>query len=91
MRVNMGKFKFTVVFGKEACNYVDEHGVKATVEALETGELEALDGMWRTYEMDTEEDVKQLLQALDDAWGWDASTFDMERRPDGTFGVKYEK
>ena len=89
MRANMGKFKFTVVFGKEACNYADEHGVKKTVKAFNSGELN--EGMYRTYEMDTEEDVKQLLQALDDAWGWDASTFDMEQKPDGTFGVKYEK
>lgn len=70
----MKKKRFTVVFGTEACRYADEHSVKEAVELIQIGELE---GMWRTYEMDTEDDILQLTQVLSDAWGWDASTYEM--------------
>ena len=76
MLADMGKYKFTVVYGKEASYYADEHGVKETVKAFESGELN--EGMYHTYELDTENDVRQLLQALDDAYGWDAYFFDFD-------------
>ena len=79
------KKKLTVVFGTEACRYADEQGVKEAIELIQTGELE---GMWRTYEMDTEDDIHQLTQALDDAWGWDASTFELVQDENGKWGPK---
>lgn len=86
----MSKYRLTVIFGTAACDYADEHGTAETVKALESGELEALDGMWRTYELDTEADVQQLINALDDAWGWDASWFDTEQDQDGKWKPKYD-
>jgi hypothetical protein len=77
-----------VVFGKEASYYAEEHGTKKTVEALESGELP--EGMWRTYQLDTLEDADQLIQALDDAWGWDASYFDIDFR-DGKCHIKFDE
>lgn len=84
----MGKYRLTVVFGKEASNYADEHGTAETVKALDAGMFEC--GMHRTYELDTEADVLQLTQALDDAWGWDASWFDIEQDQDGKWKPKYD-
>lgn len=85
----MSKYRLTVVFGKEASDYADEHGTKKTVKAIDAGKFEC--GMYRTYELDTEADVLQLTQALDDAWGWDASTFDIEQKEDGKWGPKLDK
>ena len=82
----MRKYKLTVVFGSEACYYADEHGTKKTISAIEQGKIE---GMWRTYELDTLEDVLQLAQALDDAWGWDGSYFDTEL-VDGKCAIKLD-
>ena len=81
----MGKHRFTVVFGTEACRYADEHGTKKTISAIERGEI---DGMWRTYELDTEADAEQLTHALCDAWGWDGSYFDTELI-DGKWSIKF--
>lgn len=85
----MGKFKLTVVFGKEASNYADEHGTAETVRAFDAGEFEC--GMYRTYELDTWEDLLVLTQALDDAWGWDASYFDIEQHEDGKWYPKLDE
>lgn len=71
----MGKFKLTVVFGLEACCHAEENGTKETVEAVKSGEIY---GGYRTYELDTEADAKQLVQALGDANGWDASFYDLD-------------
>lgn len=70
----MAKYKLIVIFGTAPCNYAEEHGVKEAVEAFKNGKFDSLEGMWRTYELDTKEDAEQLIQALDDAWGWDEST-----------------
>lgn len=82
----MGKYRLTVVYGKEACYYADEHGTTETVRALDTGELP--EGMHRTYELDTWDDLLLMTQVLDDAWGWDASWFDIERHDDGKWYPK---
>lgn len=83
----MAKYKLTVVFGSEACYYADEHGTKETVAAIERDEIE---GMWRTYELDTLEDAHQLTQALNDAWGWEGSFIDFEQKEDGKWDIKFD-
>ena len=86
MFADMGKYRLTVIFGQEACDYADGHGAKKTAKALDAGKFEC--GMHRTYELDTWEDVLVLTQALDDAWGWDASYFDIEQHEDGKWYPK---
>ena len=83
----MGKWKITVIYGKEASRYADENGVPETVKALDSGELP--EGMHATYELDTEADAYQLLSAIGDAWGWDESWYDIELGEDGKWKPKF--
>ena len=82
----MGKHKLTVVFGTEACRYADNYGVHAAVSKIKN---EVIEGMYRTYELDTEADAEQLTQALSDAWGWDGNYFDTELI-DGKLAIKFD-
>ena len=85
----MSKIKLTVIFGKVASDYALEHGTKAAVKAFRSGKLKSgVDGTWKTYEMDTVEDVEMLTKAIGDAWGWDASYFDSVQGPDGKWVPK---
>lgn len=68
-----GKIKFTVIYGTDACDYAMEHGINGAKRALNSGKLDCLQGMHRTYYLDTEADLDVVKQVLDDAWGWDAS------------------
>ena len=71
-----GKIKFTVVYGTDACDCAMENGIEAAQKALDSGELDCLQGMHRTYYLDTEADLEVVKQVLDDAWGWDASHYE---------------
>ena len=61
------KHTITVIFGSEACDYLDEHTVKGTIRKINKGDLE---GMVAKYELDTPHDAEVLLQAIDDTLGW---------------------
>ena len=70
------KIKFTVIYGTDACDYAMEHSVNSAKRALDSGKLDSLQGMHRTYYLDTEADLEVVKQVLDDAWGWDASHYE---------------
>lgn len=61
------KHKITIIFGETASDYACDYGEKKAIAKIKKGEL---DGMVRTYELDTEHDVKVLDQALGDFDGW---------------------
>ena len=71
-----GKINFTVVYGTDACNLALEEGSERAIKALDSEELDCLQGTHRTYYLDTEADLEVVKQVLDDAWGWDASYYD---------------
>ena len=72
------KIKLTVIYGTDACNYAMEHSVNGAKRMLDSGKLDCLQGMHRTYELDTEADLEVVKQVLDDAWGWEASYFEVK-------------
>lgn len=73
---NLKKFKVTVIYGTEASEYADGHTVKGTIRAIKSGKVF---GDYKTYEMDTEEDLRTLLYALEDSNGWDTFFWELSK------------
>lgn len=70
------KFNATVIYGTEACEYADGHTIKGTIRAINSGKVF---GSYQTYEMDTEGDLRTLLNALYDADGWDTFFWELSQ------------
>ena len=61
------RHKITIILGEVASDCAAYEGEKKAINKIKMG---TLDGMVRTYEMDTERDLKVLYQALVDFDGW---------------------
>lgn len=70
------KFKATVIYGTEASEYADGHTVKGAIRAIKSWKVF---GDYKTYEMDTEEDLRTLLYSLEDANGWDTFFWELSK------------
>ena len=70
------KYKLTVIYGTDACEIAAEQGVEKAKEALDSRLLDSLQGMHRTYELETEADLEVVKQVLDDFCGWYAYCYE---------------
>ena len=61
------KHKVTIIFGERASDYACDYGEEKAIARINKGKLE---GMVCTYELDTADDLKVLLEALGDFDGW---------------------
>lgn len=68
----MGKNKLTVIFGTAACRLAVDKGVEAAKAALDSGEMDSLQGSYHTYELDTEADLNVVKSVLEDFDGYNA-------------------
>lgn len=64
------KYKLTVLYGEEACDYADEHRgyIQAAIRAIKAGKVF---GGHAEYTFDTEEDRETAKLILEDAYGWE--------------------
>lgn len=60
-------YKIKIIYGEAASRYAVDYGEKKAIAKIKKG---TLDGMVRTYDFDTEHDLKLLDQALGDFDGW---------------------
>lgn len=70
------KYKLTVIYGEEACDYWDlnwDDGLDAIKKAIGSGDVE---GDYKVYEFETERDRELAKVILEDALGWETNTWD---------------
>lgn len=68
------KYKLTVIYGTEACNYLyDGHTLKTTMKKIDEG---TIFGDYHEYIFDTENDRLLAENMLEDALGWDNNAWE---------------
>lgn len=73
MAEETGKFKLFVAFNREASDYLEEHGIAATIKRAEKAENEGED-TWaiETLTFNTAEERDCYLRGMGDANGWES-------------------